>query len=153
LRLLRLEHADELVPLAALGVEDLEIIPPTGLEVLLLEGLLRLAILRVEREDLLPRIDRGLVVVEALAVQRGELAEDDLLRLHVGGDLGLLLQDLGELLPVLLPLVKARERIEGLRVLGVVGDDLVPELDADLGLLDALGRELRDLEELRAARA
>ena len=48
LRLLLLEDADELVPLAALGVEDLEVVPATEREVLLLEGFLRLAIVRID---------------------------------------------------------------------------------------------------------
>ena len=150
LRLLLLEDADELVPLAALGVEDLEVVPAAEREVLLLERLLRLAIVRVEREERAPRVDRALVVVQAIAVDRAELAEDlDLLR-GVEGDLDLLLEDVGELVEVLGALVEAGERAERLGVLGVVRDDLVPEVDADLGLLHALGRELRDLEELRA---
>ncbi len=48
--------------------------------------------------------------------------------------------------------MEAGEGVERLGVLGIVGDDLVPEVDADLGLLHALGGELGDLEELRAAR-
>ena len=76
LRLLLLEDADELVPLAALGVEDLEVVPATEREVLLLEGLLRLAIVRVDREERAPRVDRALVVVQTIAVDRAELRED-----------------------------------------------------------------------------
>ena len=71
-----LEDADELVPLAALGVEDLEVVPATEREVLLLQRLLRLAIVRVEREERAPRVDRALVVVQPLAVDRAELRED-----------------------------------------------------------------------------
>jgi hypothetical protein len=44
-------------------------------------------------------------------------------------------------LPLLRALVQPGERVERLGVLGLVLDDLVPELDADLGLLDALGGE------------
>ena len=115
LRLLRLEDADELVPLAALGVEDLEIVPAPEREVLLLERLLRLAILRVQREELAPRLDGGRVVVEPLAVERAELAEEHLLRLGVEGAVDLLLEDAGERLPVLGALVQAREGVRGPR--------------------------------------
>jgi len=82
LRLLLLEDADELVPLAALGVEDLEVVPAAEREVLLLQGLLRLAIVRIDREERAPRGDRALVVVQAVSVERPELREDlDLLAL------------------------------------------------------------------------
>ncbi len=151
LRLLLLEDADELVPLAGLGVEDLEVVPATEREVLLLERLLRLAIVRVEREERAPRGDRALVVVQTIAVDRSELVEDlDLLR-GVVGDLGLLLEDRRELVELLAALVEHRERGERLGVRVVARDDLVPQLDADVGLLDALGGELRHLEELRGA--
>ncbi|MFT3771956.1 MAG: hypothetical protein QM820_41650 [Minicystis sp.] len=152
LRLLRLEDADELVPLAALGVEDLEIVPAAEREVLLLQRLLRLAILRVDREELPPRLDGLHVVVEALAVERAELAEQRLLGLDVEGDVDLLLQDDRERLEILGALVETGERVERLLVLRIVGDDLVPEVDADLRLLHALGGELGDLEELLPAR-
>src|SRR5439155_26515992 len=70
LRLLLLEDADELVPLARLGVEDLEVVPATEREVLLLDRFLRLAIVRIEREERAPRGDRALVVVQTIAVDR-----------------------------------------------------------------------------------
>ena len=69
----------------------------------------------------------------------------------VVGDLGLLLEHLRERCRS--PWRARRDRrgcAERLGVLGVGGEDLVPELDADVGLLDALGGELGDLEELRA---
>ena len=76
LRLLLLEDADELVPLAALGVEDLEVVPAAERQVLLLERVLRAAIVGVQGEQRAPGVDRALVVVEAVAVDRAELGED-----------------------------------------------------------------------------
>ena len=76
LRLLLLEDADELVPLAALGVEDLEVVPAAEREVLLLERFLRFAIVRVEREERAPRVDGAFVVVQPIAVDGAELRED-----------------------------------------------------------------------------
>src|SRR5207248_9920839 len=52
---------------------------------------------------------------------------------------------------LLAALVEPAERAERLAVGGIAVEHLLPELDADLGLLDALGGELRDLEELPRA--
>ena len=151
LRFLLLEDADELVPLPALGVEDLEVVPPAEREVLLLERFLRLAIVRVEREERAPGGDGPLVVVQPIAVDRPELGEDLDLRLRLVRELGLLLEDRRELVELLVSLVEAAEGAERFDVGVVAVDDLLPELDAHLGLLDPLGRELRDLEEPRRA--
>ena len=151
LRLLLLEDADELVPLAGLGVEDLEVVPATEREVLLLERFLRLAIVGIDGEKRAPRGDRALVVVQTIAVDRAELREDLGLLAVVVRDLGLLLEDLDELVEVLRALVETTEGAERLGVRRIAVEHLVPELDADLGLLDALGGELRDVEELARA--
>ncbi len=149
-----LEHADELVPLARLGVEHLEVVPATEREVFLLERFLRFAIVRIEREERAPRADRAFVVVQTIAVDRSELVEDlDLLR-GVVGDLRLLLEDRGELVELFAALVENGERRQRFGISVVARDDFVPELDADVGFLHALGGELRHLEELlRALRA
>ena len=89
LRLLLLEDANELVPLAALGVEDLEVVPAAERQVLLLQRVLRAPVVRVEREERAPCVDRALVVVEALAVDRAQLGEDLDLRRGVERGLGL----------------------------------------------------------------
>ena len=109
LGLLLLEDADELVPLAALGVEDLEVVPPPEREVLLLDRLLGLAIVRVEGEELPPRGNRSFVVVQAIAVDRPELREDHDLRSRVVRELGLLFENGGELVELLAPLVETRQ--------------------------------------------
>src|SRR5690606_9459763 len=119
LRLLRLEQAAELVPLAALGVEDLEIVPLAEGEILLLDRLLRLAIVRVDREQLAPSIDRLRVVVEAVAVEGAELAVDLLLLPSVVRDLDLLLEDFGELVELLGALVETGQGAQRLGVLTV----------------------------------
>ena len=151
LRLLLLEDADELVPLAGLGVEDLEVVPAAEREVLLLERFLRFAIVRVELEERAPRGDGAFVVVEAVAVDRAELREDlDLLR-RVVRDLGPSLEHADELVERLGALVESGESAQGFGVLRVALDDLFPEVDADLRLLHTLGCELRDLEELLRA--
>ena len=98
-----------------------------------------------------PRGDGAFVVVEAIAVDRAELREDLDLLTVVEGDLGLLLEDLDELVEVLRALVETAEGAERFGVRRIAVEHLVPELDADLGLLDALGGELRDVEELASA--
>src|SRR6185437_9342994 len=75
LRLLLLEDADELVPLARLGVEDLEVVPAAERQVLLLDGVLRAPIVRIEREEHAPGVDRAFVVVQTLAVDGAELRQ------------------------------------------------------------------------------
>jgi hypothetical protein len=151
LRLLRLEQADELVPLAALGVEDLEVVPLAERQVLLLQRLLGLAVARVQGEQLAPGVDRLLVVAQALAVELPELSVDLLLLRRLVRDLDLALEHLGELLELLGALVQVAEGAERLGVLAVALEHLLPEADADLGLLHPLVREPRDLEELRRA--
>jgi hypothetical protein len=106
---LSFEHADELVPLAAFGVEDLEVVPLAEGEVLLLERFLSLAIVGIEREQHAPRGDGTLVVVQTIAVEGGELAQDLHALRVVDGDLGLLLEHGGQGREILRALVEARE--------------------------------------------
>jgi hypothetical protein len=103
---LLLEDPDELVPLAALRVEDLEVVPTPEREVLLLDRLLRLAVVRIDREQSAPRVDGAFVVVQAVAIDRSELRVDLDLGRVVVGDLGLLLEDVDELVEVLASLVE-----------------------------------------------
>src|SRR5262249_37654659 len=111
--LLLLEDANELVPLTRLGVEDLAIVPPPEPEVLLLDRVLGLAVVRIERQELSPRVDRAFVVLEAIAVDRPELGEDLDPLLRVVRDMRLLLEHVDQLLEVLAPLEERRERAEG----------------------------------------
>jgi hypothetical protein len=92
-RLLLLEDSNELVPFPGVGVEHLEVVPSPEREVLLLERVLGAPVVRVEREERSPRLDRALVVVQALAIDRAQLGQHLDLRGRVERELGLALQD------------------------------------------------------------
>ena len=147
-----LEHPDELVPLAALGVEDFEVIPTPQRQILLFQSVLRPAIVRIQSEQGPPRVDCPFVVGKALAVDRTELGEHLDLRRGVEGRVRLTLEDIGQALEVFRALVEARESAQRFAVRRLVREHLLPKLDTDVGLLDSLGGKLGDLEKLGSPR-
>ena len=89
-RFVALEDADELVPLAGLGVEDLEVVPAPERDVLLLQRSCAWRSFGCEREQRAVRVDRALVVVQAIAGDLPELVQELDLGGGVVGELGLL---------------------------------------------------------------
>ncbi len=143
---LALERTDELVELAARCVERLEIVPRLDRDVATLELLLRALVLGIEREQALERADGAVIVVELVRVDHAELREHGLLFFGAVRALGLSLEHVGERLPLARTLVEARERRERIALIRIVLTNLLPEVDADLGLAEALRRELRHLD-------
>src|SRR5213078_4466141 len=124
--LLRLQNPDELVPLAALGIKDLEVVPASEREVLLLHRLLCLAIVGIEGQKSAPRRNGAFVVVESVPVDCRQLAENLDPLAVVGSDLRLLLQHRRESGKVLGPFVETGQVSERLAVLRVRRENLLP---------------------------
>ena len=142
---LALEQADELVPLAALLEEALELVPRVHREVALLQRLLRAAVVGVERKHAAPRLDGDGVVVETIAGDETELHEELHARRRVSGHRGLRAENLRELRVLLGLLVEPRELPERLDVARVSREHLLPQLRGDLRALHLLGDEAREL--------
>jgi hypothetical protein len=136
---LALEHADELVELAARAVELLEVDPPRLGDVQLLERVLGAAVVVVDPDQPLPGVDRLGAVLDLLGVEQAEPLERVGAQLVVGRAVGLAAADVGELVPLLVALVELVELGQRLLVGRLDLDDLLPPVRADLGLLD-LGR-------------
>jgi len=148
---LALEHADELVELAARAVELLEIGPPRLGDVELLERVLRAPVVLVDPQQALPGLDRLGGVLDLLGVEKPEALERVGAQLVVGRRVGLPAADVGELVPLLVALVELVELGERFVVGRLVDEDLLPPVRADLGLLDLGRRHLGDLDHLGAA--
>ena len=150
---LALEDADVLVDLAAGPVELLELVPATLGDVELLERVLRATVVLVDREQPLPGVDRLRAVLDLLGVEQAEALQGVGAGLVVGRGIRLAAADVGELVPLLVALVELVELGERFFVRGLVLENLLPPVRADLGLLDLGRRHLGDVDHLGRALA
>jgi hypothetical protein len=141
---LPLQHPDELVPLPLRGVEPLQRVPVPVLQVQLAQGILGAAVVRLRLQQRPPGRDGPGEVLELLGVEQRHLGQEAA-QLGVGGLSGLTLEHRGQVPPHLLALVELLQLGQGVDVVGLVGEDLLPQVDADGGLLQLLGGQLGHL--------